>query len=367
MSKVRILFYSDDFKTESWQKELNKLDCEVVSNSADRLKYFHNILYHARVLIDQFFNKKKIDVFVFRYLNDNQHLRVSLEYLFRDLITVVLCTLMGTKMIWLLHNIDKETKVRHPLISKLRRKIVGFGCNRILVTDPHLIEFALEYGIEKDKLDWICFGEPEKKKPDKRNQVLKEKIKSFKENLSKEIGIKNIIVGLCVSEPAKKKSHYLFADSVAGRLEDAQDSCLVLVMIGSFPNGVIYDEAKEKVNLSPYVLHIDEAFLVNEHYISDEIDFFYRSMTDHSVAYTLYVACSLGKPTVTHNTGALPVIIQRENIGFVLEDNYLKSSDMFNAIKGWNSEGNLQFLTKRSWQIGAERLMENISKIVSSP
>lgn len=361
MSKTRLLFYSDDFKTENWSRELEKLGCEVVRNSTKRFKYFHNTLFHARVILNHFVQGKKIDVFVFRYLNDSQHLRVSLEYLARDFINVILCKLLRVKLIWLMHNIDKETIVRFPLISKIRRKIVSGGCDRILATDPHLIEFAVEYGIDREKLDWICFGPPEKLIPDKQNQLLKKKIENFKKSFYKK-GIKNVTVGLCVSEPAKKKAHYLYADSITGAFKNDETTCVILVMIGKFPEGKEYEAAKEKVKRSPYILHIDESISVDEHYISEHIDFFYRSLTDHSIAYTVYVACDVGKPLITHNIGSLPVIIQRENIGFVLNGKTVEESNIIHDIKNWKPDGNLKFLEKRTWQNGAERLMNNIHK-----
>lgn len=365
MSKKRILFYSDDFKTQNWKKELEKFNCDIIENSTHRLNYFQNILYHARVFFGHFLENKKIDVFVFRYLNDSHHLRVSVEYLLRDLLTIVLCKILGTKIIWLLHNIDRETKVHYPLINNIRRKIVNKSADRVLVTDPHLMKFALNYGIKQEKLDWICFGEPKKEKPTELNKELKKKIQKFKNNLIKEKGMKNLIVGLCVSEPAKKKTHYLFADSMVGPLKDDPECCLVLVMIGNFPEGKEYNVAKESVEKSPYILYIEDSFSVNEHFIADEIDFFYRSMSDYSVAYTLYVACALGKPTITHRFGALPTIIKRENIGFIIDDKSLININLLNSIKNWTPEGNSNFLIQRSWNIGAKRLLYNVNKILA--
>ena len=151
MSKIRILFYTDDFKTDHWGSELERNGCEVVPNAKEKLNYFSNILRHARIILKQFFAGERVHVFVFRYLNDNKHLRVTLEYVIRDLLTIILCKLTNIKILWILHNIDKETIVHFPLICKIRRAIVSLVSKRVLVTDPLLMNHALDHGFKKKK------------------------------------------------------------------------------------------------------------------------------------------------------------------------------------------------------------------------
>ncbi|CAN5218698.1 hypothetical protein BH23BAC3_BH23BAC3_33700 [soil metagenome] len=366
MSKIRIQFYSDDFKTENWGRELEKLGCEVVKNPSKKSRYFHNIFYHSRTLLKQFFQKKKVHVFVFRYLNDSIYLRVSLEYLIRDMVTVMACKVLGIKILWFLHNIDRETKVRHPFISRLRRALVSYASDRVLVTDPLLIEFAINYGIDEKKLDWICFGVPDKAIPDEQNLSLRSNIENFKQSFYQK-GFKDVVVGLCVSEPAKKKVHYLYADSIVGPRNEPENTCVVLVMIGNYPEGDKYQDAKKRVKKSPYILYIEESFSVNELYIADYIDFFYRSLSDQSIAYTLYVASDLNKPIITHNIGAMPLIVERENIGFVIRNSAHELSEIIISLAAWSSEGSKNFLKERTWKIAAERMLENIKKTGVQP
>lgn len=335
------------------------MGCEVVENPKKTLKYFGNILRYTSTLLNQYHRNERVHVFIFRYLNDSKHLRVSLKYLIRDLLTILVCKTFNTKIIWLLHNINEETKSHYPMISKLRRMVVSSASERVLVTDPHLMEYALDYGINEEKLDWICFGTPERFAPDKSNIELRDRIEAFKEKFYKK-GVKNVVVGLCVSEPAKKKAHYLYADSVVGMCRNHEDTCVVLVMVGKYPDGEKYQQARQRVENSPFILYIEEAFPVNEMYIADLIDFFYRSLADHSVAYTLYVACDLNKPVITHNVGALPIIVEREKIGFVVHGSIEDTSNITVALSAWNSDGSKQFLKERNWETAAKRLVNNI-------
>lgn len=361
MSKIRILFYENDFKTDHWESELEKNGCEVIPNAKANLKYFSAIFRHVRIILKQLYKRERVDVFVFRYLNDHKLLRATLQYLIRDLLTVILCKITNVKILWIMHNIDRETIVHFPLICKIRRAMVRFASKRVLVTDPHLMNYALEHGIKKNRLDWICFGIPSKKRLDDRNIKLKNQIVDFKNSFHKD-GIRHVAVGLCVSKKAKKKVHYLYADSIVGRSEEREDACVVLVMIGKYPSGEKFHKAKQRVSDSPYILYIDESFPVNEPYIADYVDFFYRSMSDYSIAYTLYVACNVRKPVFTHDLGVLPGIIEKENIGFTLNGSPHELPKIFSSLESWSPDGSKTFLAKRNWKTGAERLLDNIYK-----
>jgi hypothetical protein len=367
LDKIRILFTSDDFKTLHWGKELEKSGCEIILNPTDRLRYLNTILRFARPLIRQYRLRKKIHVFIFRYLNDSNHLRVSIEFLLRDLLTIVVCKLLNVRMIWLLHNIDRETIEHFPGITKMRRALINLVASRVLVTDPLLIDYAVQYGIERGRVDWICFGRPVYSTPDPRNLLLHQQISDFKNTLRSR-GIKNIVTGLCVSAKADKKAHYLHAGSIVGMCGDQDDSCVILVLIGIFPENAEFTEAKKRAMESPWILLIEESFPVNESYIADQIDFFYRSMTDWSVAYSLYVASEQNKPVITHRQGALSDIVEKEQIGYVIEDDETDIPGFITVSAGsWDHQAAGTFLKTRSWETGARRLINTIRKTGLKP
>lgn len=260
-----------------------------------------------------------------------------------------------------MHNVDRETIVHFPFITKMRRGLVRLVTSRVLVTDPHLINPALVHGVKKSRLDWLCFGKPSKIELDDRNIKLNKQILDFKNSLYKD-GIRYVALGLCVSNKAKKKVHYLYADSIVGKCEERNDACVALVMIGEYPAGDNFQEAKQRVIDSPYILYIDDPFQVNESFIADHVDFIYRSMTDYSIAYTLYIACDVKKPVFVHDFGVLPRIIEEENIGFTLNGNRHQPSAIVSFLASWNSDGCERFLAQRNWNKGAERLLDNMYK-----
>jgi glycosyltransferase involved in cell wall biosynthesis len=362
LKKIRIMFSQDDFKSRSWGKELEKAGCEIILNQKRRYKYLKIILMHPGVLWNCFINRRRVHVFIFRYLNDKKYLRVSLELLFRDVLTILVCLLTNTRIIWIMHNIDRETHEYFPSIIKVRRALVKYSSRKILVTDPNLIEYAIQCGVRREKLDWICFGVPLHLKPVERDIDLRNRIVEFKKNLYKT-GFRNIVTGLCASTMAPKKTHYLHADSIVGKTGDDPGSCVVLILIGKFPEGDVFEAARRKAMESPYILFFDETFPVNEPSLTDQIDFFYRSLSDYSIAYSIYVASDLDKPVITHKIGALADLVQRENIGFVIPDNETDIPGfIFRSVRSGDMHSAGNFLATRSWEKGASKLLINIQQ-----
>ena len=331
LGKTRILFSVDDFKSARWTDELIRYNTEVLPSGAHT---YSEIL----AILKGFVKRQRVHLFVFRYLNDHRTFRRSLKYLIRDTLIILISNLLGTRILWVMHNVDRETVCYHPRLNRLRRMMIQKGAERILVTDPHLLPIAEDFGVSRNKLGWTCFGPPKPREVDLENKKLKKEIGQFREHLQSE-GFDSVYLGLCASKAAEKKNHYLKAHTVVGASDENKKSCVGLIMVGNFPKGPDFEIAKEEVIDSPFILYIEQSLSVNEAYIQDEIDFFYRSMTDQSVAYTLYVACKLDKPVFTHNTGALPVIVEKEEIGWVIRTVRDVPGFISRNLQNWNPLG----------------------------
>lgn len=348
----KILFFVNDFKTDLWGAELKKFNYEVMQRE-------NRFLSHIKILLTGYFKRERIDAFIFRYLNDHKSLNHSILYLLRDILIIFVCKLLGTKILWILHNIDRETKQYHPRLIAFRRKIIHFASKKVMVTDPNLQEVAAENGIVSKKIDWLCFGIPDCVPQNRKNVELKNRITFFKNQLQKSGEI--VRIGLCVSGPARKKLHYLLADTIVGKSSKIPNKVVGLVFIGNFPVGPKFDLAKKRIQESPYILFIDDSFEVNESYISEQIDFYYRSLSDLSVPYTVYVAANERKPIVTHNFGALPLLIKKERLGFIVDiDEKEIQAKISDYVGSWSSKSADQFLEDRTWTIAATRLIRAI-------
>lgn len=60
-NRKRILFFSNDFKTDLWEAELNKYNYEVVHRE-------RRFLSHIKILLSRNFKNEEIHAFIFRYL-----------------------------------------------------------------------------------------------------------------------------------------------------------------------------------------------------------------------------------------------------------------------------------------------------------
>jgi hypothetical protein len=91
-------------------------------------------------------------------------------------------------------------------------------------------------------------------------------------------------------------------------------------------------------------------------------------MTDYSIAYTLYVACDIKKPVITHNIGALADIVVNEKIGIAIHPGQPDILPLIqNCVEMWDPSNADRFLAVRNWETGAARLLDNIHKAGVKP
>lgn len=348
-----IYFLNTDFKYKAWALSLKQLGFSVEANNKS---YPYNILY----VIGLYVKRVRVDSIVFRYLNDRTTLLRTLLNLLTDIIVVLVSKMKNVKIFWIAHNVDRESKIRYGKISSIRRYLINKYSDKIFVTDPLLIKYTYKHGIATNKLDWISFGVPDNSKPkviNKKNEELVAIVRNYKASLHNSLLNKKVFLGICVTSPMAKFYHFLFANKLVQQ-NSSNNYQLALVLIGRFPEGDKFDEAKQKVKENEFILHIDENFPVHEKLLENEIDFFYRTVNDISVSYSVYVAASLGKPILTDNYGFLSEMVTAYNLGMVIPIDENKKVDLIaNFILTWDSSYSEEFLKNHSWKIGAERII----------
>ncbi len=347
-----IIFNNNDFKYKNWSKALADEGYETITNK----KVYPYIL----VLLFQYIVKgKTIDAYVFRYLNDRKSFFKTLINVLTDIFIISICKLKKIKIIWIAHNVDKETKVYHKFLNSFRRKIIVYFSNQILVTDPILIDYVEEHGFNKKKVDWLCFGKPNKLEIDLKNKNLLKILINYKIRLKKEFNRDKLILGFCASSAEIKCYHFLNLNDFIINLNKYSDKLFCFVLIGKFPVGNKFDLEKIKINQNKYIMHIDENFQVNEDYIKSEIDFIYRSVNDLSVSYSLYVSASIGKPIISDDIGLLPHMLEEYKLGFTIPKNEFDFKCFSKNIQTWDSLYADLFLKKRSWKVAANKIIQN--------
>ena len=237
--------------------------------------------------------------------------------------------------------------------------MISYFSDKIFVTDPLLIDYVDEYGINKSKVDWISLGVPNNKLVDNRNKKLLNEIINFKIKLNKRYKKKKIILGLCASETSNKNYHFLFANDLVAQNIDSKKSCIGLVLIGKFPENDRFQIEKKKVIHNEDILYIGENFSVNEFFLLSEIDFLYRTLNDLSVPYSVYVSTLIEKPILTDNYGFFPAMVEKYQLGGIVPSLNTQTPDwVCNIIDNWNPDSANKFLKDRTWAKGAKKIIK---------
>ena len=114
-----ILFQNSDKKVLSLIKELKDYNVE-----GEGVEVRHPI-FTPFYILGQLIKRKRIKIFVFRYLNDSNHFILAIIRYLSDLLVILISKVCNIQIWFLCHNIDKETVMFFPKIIELRRESCG--------------------------------------------------------------------------------------------------------------------------------------------------------------------------------------------------------------------------------------------------
>lgn len=308
------------------------------------------------LLLGQIVKGKRVDIVVFRYLNDRKSLFRTLMNAITEFVIITICKLLGIRVHWIMHNVDKESVVFFKRLNNFRRRIMLRFANKIFVMDSLLVKHAVAAGAKQSKLDWLSFGLLPTSHYSGSKVDLRPVVREFKSKLGQ--GGKEVKFGICVSSSMTKFHHFLLVNRFISRANDhADDFVTGLLLVGQFPKGSAFDQARLQVEQNPYILHVDQNFIVNFDEIDSEIDFFYRAVNDLSVSYSVFDAAKSGKPLFTHNCGFLPELVGEYHLGFLIPDDEEDLSTWLkDRLATWDSSPGREFLAARTWKNGAMKL-----------
>lgn len=344
-----IFFPRDDFKYREWSKELNKLGIDTYADKKSSVFAWLTIL----TLI---IKKENVSTCIFRYMNDRPSLIKSIILACSDLVLIYLCKTLSIRILWILHNVDKETHEYHPRVTNFRRNLLKKHAEKICVTDPLLVEHAKRLGFPKRKLDWICFGRLPKQKSNPETEDLKAKIIELKKKLSQKYKTKDVFIGLCISSPVPKFMHFLYADHITNPVYPSH-GIVGLVLYGKIPKGQHFRNIGDEYDKNDRVLHVPKNNIIDEYQIKNHVDFIYRSVDDLSVSYSIYVAASIQKPIITHDIGFIPELVKKNRIGKIIPLNKDQASKVISEfLVEWDPVNSDIFLNKFNWASAAKKL-----------
>jgi len=345
-----IIIQSDDIKSRLWREAAEHEGVDIVMASGSPMYMPVHLLRNVR--------KRGIPkALVFRYLNDYRPLWRTMLRAASEASTLMLCALLGVRVIWICHNVDRESALNHPWISRLRRLMIGKRAAAVLVTDQHLVEFAREHLLPRPKVvGYVTFGEYIRRSDAREAEEFTELVRSAVGEWKQKDP--RAIVGLCAGSPSWKMAHYAFVPDLIRAAESVglQIRMIVAGPVEEFlqrnaPGVLRFFQTDGRVRFrSGYVP-------IKEHDIASYIDFYWKVYSDYSVPMSIYAAASVGRPVLTLNMGFLGLMVRKYQLGEVIERDFSNIASAFAALSEWDPRHAREFLHANSWTCGAKSLI----------
>lgn len=321
-----------------------------------RGSYFERDALFFLFFIIEVLKFKKPNAVIFRYLNDHANILRTAFLSVNVIFTVLLCRLLSVQVLWILHNVDKETHEHYPCINKILRQLVGVSSEKIFVTDPLLIPVAVEkYPAWRNKVDYITFGI----RTDKVDSTTDERLIGALQGLTKYREAGGFVL-FCPTAGGEKYTHLSKAPQLMMNARE-QGLKYKLVIVGELRMFLAENEALSKALASDEdIILLDRYAKYDAKEISCYIDFYWRSLSDQSVSFTLYEAASVEKPVLTLDEGFMGGAVKSYKMGAVLEDDFDNLIQSHSQLVDWDSKNAHDFLKNHSWEMAAEQITRSL-------
>lgn len=299
------IIQKDDVKSRCWAcaSSPEPIDIYPVSGSPFR--------FYARVVRSLFTRERPLFVIV-RYLNDYPAFLKTAARLLVEIISLSLCWVFSVRVVWICHNLDRETKAHFQFISRIRRTFITRIAYRILLTDEVLIDYAAQSGVPREKVRAISFGAPPPIQslatPERRPE---ERIKRW---LDEEPGRINIFVGGTYEE---KTLHFALVPRLCQEATQAGLRLNVVVCCASLPTSIRNEIVRSS---SPFarVLIVSERFQFDEKRLLPAFDYNLKVYGDFSTPYSIYASALYKLPLLTFGGGIVADFVTRYSLGVAL-------------------------------------------------
>jgi len=294
-------------------------------------------------LLKRVFSFKKPDAVVVRYLNDHPRLLHSLLIALSVCLSLLICSVFRIKVFWILHNVDKETDENYPRLTKLLRCMVGKKASVIFLTDLLLVRVAEElYPEWRGKFDYITFGvvgAAAKRTDERLLTVLRE--------LSESPHVGKVL--FCPTSAGDKYTHIHAAPKLVRAAKELGLNYKV-VLVGDLKSYFKLNPKLEKeLRGSGDIIILDERISYVPEEIAPYIDFYWRSLADQSVSFTMYEAACVERPLLTLQEGFMGHAVAEYEMGAVLLSDMSNLSDCDVKLGNWRGGSAARFLDEHTW------------------
>lgn len=354
MHRGYILIQDDDIKARSWRRAAKSLGVDIKTTPGSAIYWPINLMRYT-------LRHGRPKALVFRYLNDYPQLWKTVLRLLSEMLCIGLCAILRTRIVWICHNVDRESSINYPAISYLRRYLLKRRAAAILVTDKHLVEFAQkQFPDKKRHIGYISFGPYIRKSDAVETREFTQLVKRSSAQWRSEVGAQTgrVMVGLCAGSPSWKMEHYARIPELINTAE------AVGVHLRMIVAGPIEEHLKKQAPDALEFIRKDDRVRfrigyvpIAEHEIAPFIDFYWRAYKDFSVPMSVYTAASVQVPSLVLNIGFLPHMIRNYKLGAVLEPDMANIREALAEIDEWAGDNVKEFLRLNTWSQGAAKLV----------
>lgn len=358
--KKLILIQHDDFKSKAWRV------AAVENNYGQLICHSGSPLFFPFIYLQKILFKTKPDALVFRYIGDYKSMFLTIIRLFSEVFTIGVAKLHKSKILWICHNVDKETHLYYPLINKLRRKLIKNSAKKIFVLDSLLINHAQTIlKVNKHKLDDLCFGNADIFKSEAQKDA--GDLAYFDKKYRKWIWLNNAetkvkYVGLWIGAPAEKLYSGLKALSVFFNRHKTQEPLFGFVIIGKIGDWLQKRDSAlfKEIQKNPRILFINKHLAIEADVWHNFADFVWKPCNDLSVNMTAYNAALNKLPIIGMPATFFGTFIEHYKIGFTIDPETTSWNDFVKKIKQYNPECADRFLENKTWGHGAKKMFDSL-------
>jgi len=347
------LIQKDDIKARHWQAAAARIGytLRIMPGSAVYVPFhlFRNLCEHGRP-----------EAVVWRYLNDYPSVIKSVIRVISEVVTVLLCSVLRIRLVWICHNVDRESAIYRPLLTSFRRWLFTRFSHRILVTDGGLIPLANRILRRSKKIDFITFGKLEPGPGSSASCKLTRDVKEFVERERQlfERSQTRVRIGWSAGFANWKTAHF---ERVVPLLDAAERNGFPVRMIVVLANPKYMRQTQpamlEALGSDPRIFLHEGYVEVQEDAISSMIDFYWRVYRDFSVPVSVYHAAGQRKPILTQDVGFLSELVSRHELGAVMGEDFADLTESLDALERWDPTRADLFLKEHRWSMGARKLM----------
>jgi hypothetical protein len=301
---------------------------------------------------------------VFRYVNDGRWRWVSWIREAGEVLALSACRLLGVAVVWICHNVDRETVVAWPRAIERRRRRMARAARRILATDPLLIPAVRRVFPEAaERVDHVSFGPPAVPEGDVEVATATKQILGFFRRAgvarrgtgppSREGTLAVLIVGAANA----KTLHFPLLPALLDAVEQSGRRIVAAVVgpIGAYLR-VHAPRAYAALREDPRVLFLDRYQRLDEARLAPWVSFYFRVYADQSVPLTLYGAAANRIPLLVGDVGFVPALVKRHRLGAVVAQDLSDLPAALETLAAYDSAHASGFLAAQNWEAGAARL-----------